>query len=343
MAEKKVTIVLPIYNVEKYLNRSIESVIRQTYKNLEIILVDDESPDSCPKMCDEWKEKDKRIKVVHKKNAGLGMARNTGIENATGDYICFLDSDDYIAIDTIEKVLFSIEEADADVALFGFNDVDKFGNIVQTFSPSTPKYLYTGEEVQKELLPNMISLNEMNLMCSACMMMFSLEMINQSGWRFVSEREIISEDVYSLIDLFSNVNIACVVPAAFYNYCRNEESLTRKYREDRYEKIKIYYDSCIKMCERHGYSNEVIQQVGDTYFSYIIGAFKQIMQSSMNLVNKYKKISAIITDPHLQRTIRDVDVTRGSKARRILMQKLKNKNCGAAFVLILLGCIRNGG
>lgn len=178
MGEKKVTIVLPIYNVEKYLNRSVESVIRQTYKNLEIILVDDESPDSCPKMCDEWKKKDKRIKVVHKKNAGLGMARNTGIENATGDYICFLDSDDYIEQNTIEKVVSSIEESNADVALFGFNDVDKFGNIVQTFVPNTPKYLYIGSEIQRELLPNIISLNEMNLMCSALDVMDLLDARN---------------------------------------------------------------------------------------------------------------------------------------------------------------------
>ena len=86
-----VSVVLPIYNVEKYMDRCINSIINQTYKNLEIILVDDGSPDNCPQKCDDWGIKDSRIKVVHKKNAGLGMARNTGIENATGDYICFID------------------------------------------------------------------------------------------------------------------------------------------------------------------------------------------------------------------------------------------------------------
>ena len=94
MLNKKVTVVLPIYNVEKYLDRSVKSIVEQTYTNLEIILVDDGSPDMCPQMCDEWARKDKRIKVIHKKNAGLGMARNTGIDNASGDYICFFDSDD---------------------------------------------------------------------------------------------------------------------------------------------------------------------------------------------------------------------------------------------------------
>ena len=104
MIEVKVSIVVPVYNVEKYLDRCIESIVNQTYKNLEIILVDDGSTDSCPQMCDEWGLKDSRIKVVHKENAGLGMARNTGIDNALGEYIFFFGSDDYVDVTTVEKL-----------------------------------------------------------------------------------------------------------------------------------------------------------------------------------------------------------------------------------------------
>ena len=107
----KVSVVVPVYNVEKYLDRCINSIINQTYHNLEIILVDDGSPDNCPQMCDEWAQKDERIRVVHKKNAGLGIARNTGIDHATGDYICFFDSDDYveqnIIIECVESIQYS--------------------------------------------------------------------------------------------------------------------------------------------------------------------------------------------------------------------------------------------
>lgn len=342
MHEKKVTVVVPIYNVEKYLDRCIESVVNQTYKNLEIILVDDGSPDACPQMCDAWEKKDKRIKVVHKKNAGLGMARNTGIDNASGDYICFFDSDDYVANNTIEKLILSVEKNNADVAIFGFHDVDKDGNIVQSFVPNTPKTVYVDKEIQKDLLPNMISLNKMNLMCSACMMMFSMQLIRNSKWHFVSEREIISEDVYSLIDLYASVKVANVIPEAFYNYCRNEGSLTRKYRDDRFDKIKVYYDKCIDMCKMHGYENAVLQQVGDTYFSYTIGALKQIVMSSMPITQKYKKISEIVMDSHLQKTINEVDINKGSKFRRLLMNKLQQKSCKTVFLLVVLGCIRNG-
>ena len=102
MRKGVVSVVLPIYNVEKYLNRCIKSVINQSYKNLEIILVDDGSPDNCPTLCDEWAKKDNRIKVIHKKNAGVSSARNTGITKSTGDYICFVDGDDYVMPEYID-------------------------------------------------------------------------------------------------------------------------------------------------------------------------------------------------------------------------------------------------
>lgn len=91
-----ISIIIPIYKVEQYLDECVTSIINQTYKDLEIILVDDGSPDSCPQMCDEWAKKDARIKVVHKKNGGLSSARNAGLKVATGEYIGFVDSDDYV-------------------------------------------------------------------------------------------------------------------------------------------------------------------------------------------------------------------------------------------------------
>ena len=92
-----ISIIIPIYKVEKFLDRCVESVVNQTYSNLEIILVDDGSPDNCPYMCDEWAEKDSRIKVIHKLNGGLSDARNEGLKSSTGKYVGFVDSDDWIA------------------------------------------------------------------------------------------------------------------------------------------------------------------------------------------------------------------------------------------------------
>ena len=102
MRNVKVSIVVPIYNVEKYLNRCMTSLLGQTLQDIEIIMVDDESPDCCPKMCDEWTSCDARINTVHRENGGLSCARNTGLSVATGDYVTFIDSDDWIAKDTYE-------------------------------------------------------------------------------------------------------------------------------------------------------------------------------------------------------------------------------------------------
>lgn len=96
MEEERISIIVPVYNVEKYLPTCLDSLVEQTYRNLEIILVDDGSPDGCGKICDEYAEKDSRIKVIHKSNAGVAMARNSGLEHATGAYISFVDSDDWL-------------------------------------------------------------------------------------------------------------------------------------------------------------------------------------------------------------------------------------------------------
>ncbi|MDD3173534.1 MAG: glycosyltransferase [Herbinix sp.] len=118
-----ISVIVPIYKVEKYLDRCIKSIQNQTYKNLEIILVDDGSPDNCGVMCDEYAEKDDRIKVIHKANGGLSDARNIGIEASTGDYIVFVDSDDWLDLDMIE-VLYNIGiKYKADIVECSFRNV----------------------------------------------------------------------------------------------------------------------------------------------------------------------------------------------------------------------------
>lgn len=111
-----ISVIVPVYNVEKYLDACVESIVNQTYKELEIILVDDGSPDRCPEMCDAWAKKDSRIKVIHKENGGLSDARNCGMKVATGEYIGFVDSDDLIHPQMFEKLFDVISKTNADIA-----------------------------------------------------------------------------------------------------------------------------------------------------------------------------------------------------------------------------------
>ncbi|HDV0860284.1 TPA: glycosyltransferase, partial [Enterococcus faecalis] len=119
----KISIIVPVYNVEKYLEKCVRSILAQTFTDFELILVDDGSPDSSGAMCDQFAEQDQRVKVIHKENGGLSDARNAGIEIATGEYLGFVDSDDYIADDMYELLYTNIVKEDADLSICGIYDV----------------------------------------------------------------------------------------------------------------------------------------------------------------------------------------------------------------------------
>lgn len=115
-----ISVIVPVYMVEPYLDRCITSIVRQSFRDIEVILVDDGTLDNCGKMCDDWAKKDRRIRVFHQKNYGLSAARNTGINHAQGKYLCFVDSDDYIETDMLEKLLAALLEQQADIAVCNF-------------------------------------------------------------------------------------------------------------------------------------------------------------------------------------------------------------------------------
>lgn len=341
MVDGLISIVVPIYSVEKYLNRCINSIVNQTYTRLEILLVDDGSPDQCPKMCDEWAMRDTRIRVIHKANAGLGMARNTGIDNANGEYIFFFDSDDYIALDTVEKAYALALREKSDIVVFGFSEVSSNGMIGKSFIPQTNEISYFGKEVQQTFLPDLIAPDVKtgkytNLWMSAWASMYSLDLIKKASWRFVSERKIISEDIYSLLDLYKHVNRVSVLSEALYYYCENADSLTHVYKPDRYSMIKNFYDECYALAEKHGYSEEVLDRISYPYFSNTIGAMKMIVASIKNKDLCQKALKEIIDDEHLQSVLRRTDLMKESKARKYLLLIMKKRRHNICYYLFKL-------
>jgi glycosyltransferase involved in cell wall biosynthesis len=153
MEKDLISVIVPIYLVEKYLEKCVDSIVRQTYRNLEIILVDDGSPDNCPQLCDEWKKRDSRIKVIHKENGGLSSARNAGIDAAEGNYICFIDSDDYIAETMIQKLYSALKNQGADMSLCGFTYVDENYHSIAELNKGMPikNEVLSGREAIKKL------------------------------------------------------------------------------------------------------------------------------------------------------------------------------------------------
>lgn len=136
-----ISIIIPVYNVQTYLNRCVESIVNQTYRNLEIILVDDGSPDECPRLCDQWANADDRIRVIHKKNGGLSDARNAGIKIAKGKYIAFLDSDDWVDLHMYEDLYKAMVEYDADIVSCGAL------RVWEDHTPSKPMHSFSGIQV----------------------------------------------------------------------------------------------------------------------------------------------------------------------------------------------------
>lgn len=135
MEQNLISVIVPVYKVEKYLERCIRSIQNQSYSNLEIILVDDGSPDNCPAMCDRFAAEDSRIKVIHKENGGVSSARNVGLDICGGEYICFVDSDDYLAPDILEKLYGKATSAKASVVGCGFSLVDEVERPIKNIVP----------------------------------------------------------------------------------------------------------------------------------------------------------------------------------------------------------------
>lgn len=300
MVEKLVSVVVPVYNVEKYLDRCLESITGQTYKNLEIILVDDGSPDNCPQICEEWKEKDSRIKVIHKENAGLGMARNSGMSLATGKYIFFFDSDDYVDKTIVQKCVESAEANNSDVVIFGHMSVSEDGRHTER-KLSQKRLVYKGESVKSKVLPSMFTYT-LGFGVSACKM-YDLQMLKETGVEFCSERELISEDSVFNLKVFSKVNSVSIVPESLYFYCQRSNSLTHSYNADKPKRNNAYLQTCLEYAKKGNMPEIVKYSIMARYHAFTLGVLRLIENSSLPRKSKNLYIKEILTGSVLRSTL----------------------------------------
>ncbi|MEE0530445.1 MAG: glycosyltransferase [Anaerostipes hadrus] len=243
MSIAKISIIIPVYNIERYLCRCVDSVINQTMKPYEIILVDDGSKDGCAEICDNYEKNEDNIKVIHKKNEGLGFARNSGLEIATGDYIVFIDGDDYINSTRIETLYNCIRKNNADTCIASYTRVID-NNFIEIPNLMDGKIL-KGVEIIEEILPRMIGSKpdgSDSIAMSAWIGMFSNDIIKKYLIKFPSERELISEDIVFDSYYYVKSNVVCCCNDNGYYYCDNEDSLTTRYRKDRYQKQVVLFD-----------------------------------------------------------------------------------------------------
>lgn len=282
-----ISVIIPCYKVEKYLNQCIESIVNQTYQNLEIILIDDGSPDNCPQICDEWAIKDKRIKVVHKENGGLSSARNVGLEIATGRYISFIDSDDFIDETFIEFLYVNLIKNKADISCCGY-------------------YHYFNKSLKEVRHFKKIQLL-MNS-CDAIKKMNTIGYFGVGSWNKLYKKELfqnirfpigkLSEDWFILYKLIHESNKIYYDSQPKYYYRQRPGSITRN--------VKINYDceeasrECLEFCIEN-YPHAVPSAI-QSYVLACIGIYNTVLCSNneknklilyRNKIEKYKSIVSL--------------------------------------------------
>lgn len=231
MNKELISVVIPIFNVEKNLDDCIKSVINQTYKDIEIILVDDGSKDNSGKICDKYAIRDKRIKVIHKKNEGVAIARNMGVKEANGKYITFIDADDYVEEDYI-KILYELCK-DTDISIVGTIDEDT--NKKEISRSKIMKKKITGKEAIKQML-----FTNRFFGWTCWTKMYKLDIIKNVRFK---ERVKIAEDVQFMYDILKQANIVNVDTSYWlYHYVLNRKgSATEvKFNDDRKIEMQIY-------------------------------------------------------------------------------------------------------
>ena len=278
--EKKISVIVPIYNVEKYLEKCINSIVFQTYKNIEILLIDDGSTDKSSYICEEWKKRDSRINVVHKANGGLSDARNCGLNIASGEYVCFIDSDDYIENDYIEKLYKILIENKLRVSQCGINYINENDKKLKQIGYRTDIVL-KGREIIKDSCDKHFIENEV-----VWNRLYDIKIFE--NLRFPKGK--IHEDEYITYKILYNEDKIAITAECLYKYRQSNNSIMRsKYSIKKFRDFsEAYKEKIMYFKEREDI--ELYDMVIRSYLSNLSNIFIKIKK---NIPNSRKYLEEI--------------------------------------------------
>lgn len=334
----KVSVVVPVYKVESYIDRTLKSLLSQTLEEMEIILVDDGSPDRCPEICDRYASEYSRIKVVHKQNAGLGMACNSGIEVAEGEYIAFCDSDDFVDTVMYQTMYEAAQKYQADAVYTGIQTIDQH-DVVSLMNGYPNLQVMQGKEAIQHFSMDMIASapsckEERTVPMSAKIVLYRKALIDQFNLRFVSERKLISEDLIWNLDFMNQARCVVALPETFYYYYKNNSaSLCSQLRLDRFSFYKILREDLLKRCRSYHYPQEVVDRINRMFIGYCRFYIGSICTSNLPKVEKQKLVDEICTDGVWKEVWKAYPVREMPLAHR-MMAVFMQLNCFAAMSLI---------
>lgn len=269
MPTPKISVIVPIYKVEAYLDNCIRSIKSQDYPNLEIILIDDGSPDRCPQMCDQYAMADSRIKVLHKPNGGLSDARNTGIKAASGDFILFIDSDDYWIDNCIVSKLVAVAEqfTDADLVFYGRTTfINNYSFAANMIDPDRINGHTVIDSLQYLLQSN-------DFIASACQKLIRRSVLTDNNIYF--EKGRLSEDLDWSMRLYMHLNSIAAIADNAYGYRKRNGSITQSLDEKHIDDLIWLFDKWTKADIPHG--------LKDIYFSFLAYTYSGLLASLFRL------------------------------------------------------------
>lgn len=296
----KVSVIVPIYNVEKLLKKAVDSLVNQTLSDIEIILVDDGSPDNCGKIIDEYAKEHSNIVAIHKENGGLSDARNAGLQKATGEYIGFVDPDDYVEPDMFEKLYTSAKESDSDLVLCGYTEV---------FSPA---YSELREIKPLNKTSGVFDLIYTDVCASlgsyACNKLYKTSIIKENRLSFPKGVSLV-EDVFFFFDFLRFAKSYSVVNEPLYNYIRQPKSICAVYKPDRFEFYKLAANHIEKTAETfdNDFTATVIKQNRKNELLKLLDTI-DVQSGPRNGVSageRYKEMCRFAKDEHLIKLINE--------------------------------------
>lgn len=294
----KISVIVPIYKSEKYLRRCVDSILNQTYTDLEVILVNDGSPDSCPQICEAYRREDSRVIVLHQKNAGVSAARNTGLDRASGEYITFVDSDDYIEPYMYSKMVRIIKQYDCDIVMC--DCVKEFSNYSESYTHNIRSGFYDKSHLLKEYYPHLLIMDNMEY--PATISNWLLLFRNNKSFSNIRYIEGVR---YSEDWLFG----ACLLKQAssfyymknqnFYHYFMNDQSATHKYVDDKWHDYEILYFKMTEYFKDTDY--DFSEQLNKVLLFLIYNAVGEILSTQkLNSVEKVKKAKKILSEEYVR-------------------------------------------
>lgn len=329
----KISVIVPVYNVEKYLERCVGSLTQQTWRNLEILLVDDGSKDRSGALCDRLAQEDERIRVIHKENGGLISAWQRGVREASGEYLHFVDGDDWIEPAALAEMAAFLTGSEKEIISSDYvidRENGKRQYVWQRLSPGE----YTGVRLKELVMPQLLGNEERYVCLSRCMKLISRRLIAEN-MHYCDPAVKMGEDLTILFPALADCQRLVVMDhKAYYHYLYLESSMAHKYDGGLYESIQRLKKVIMRVIEEKFPSGEKEIMEEQAQKEYIFLLFLVLKNEARGNPGGYRKnIAAVCKEPELRRLVQQYPVTVHQAANRLIYAVLKHPNVAMIHLL----------